>query len=136
MQVPLLDWGRRKQAVSLAKSREEIVNAHSNLELQNTEQEIMSLAYQYALKDLETENTSKADSIANISYELTLLRFRNGEAGVIDLDNSQAKKDAARQQHLSTQEKFWTLYYQLQSATLFNLKTRKELDVDVERFVE
>jgi outer membrane protein TolC len=136
MQVPLLDWGRRKQAVSLAKSREEIVNAHSDLELQNTEQEIMSLAYQYALKDLETENTSKADSIANISYELTLLRFRNGEAGVIDLDNSQAKKDAARQQHLTTQEKFWTLFYQLQSATLFNLKTRKELDVDVERFVE
>jgi len=136
MQVPLLDWGRRKRAVSLAQSREEIVNAQSNLELQNIEQEIMSMAYQYALKDMETENTAVADSIANISYELTLLRFRNGEAGIIDLDNSQSKKDAARQQYLSTQEKFWTLFYQLQSATLFDLRIKKELDVDVERFVE
>lgn len=136
MQVPILDWGRRKRAVSLAQSREEIVNAQSNLELQNIEQEIMSLAYQYALKDLEIENTAIADSIANISYELTQIRFRNGEAGIIDLDNSQAKKDAARQQFLSTQEKFWTLFYHLQSSTLFDLKIKKELDVDVERFVE
>jgi outer membrane protein TolC len=136
MQVPILDWGRRKRAVSLAQSREEIVNAQSNLELQNIEQEIMSLAYQYALKDLESENTAIADSIANISYELTMLRFRNGEAGIIDLDNSQSKKDAARQQYLSTQEKFWILFYQLQSATLFDLRIKKELDVDVERFVE
>jgi len=134
--VPILDWGRRKRAVSLAQSREEIVNAQSNLELQNIEQEIMSLAYQYALKDMESENTAIADSIANISYELTLLRFRNGEAGIIDLDNSQLKKDAARQQYLSTQEKFWTLFYQLQSATLYDLRIKKELDVDVEQYVE
>ena len=136
MQIPILDWGRRKRAVSLAQSREEIVNAQSTLELQNIEQEIMNLAYQYALKEMESESTAKADSIANISYELALLRFRNGEAGIIELDNSQAKKDAARQQFLSTQEKFWTLFYQLQSATLYDLRIKKELDVDVEQYVE
>jgi len=136
LQVPILDWGRRKRAVSLAQSREEIVNAQSTLELQNIEQEIMNLAYQYELKELETESTSKADSIAKISYELALIRFRNGEAGIIDLDNSQAKKDAARQQYLSTQEKFWTLFYQLQSTTLYDLRIKKELDVDVESYVE
>jgi len=136
LQVPILDWGRRKRAVSLAQSREEIVNAQSTLELQNIEQEIMNLAYQYELKELETESTSKADSIAKISYELALIRFRNGEAGIIDLDNSQAKKDAARQQYLNTQEKFWTLFYQLQSATLYDLRIKKELDVDVESYVK
>jgi len=136
LQVPILDWGRRKRAVSLAQSREEIVNAQSNLELQNIEQEIMNLAYQYELKELESESTAKADSIAKISYELALIRFRNGEAGIIDLDNSQAKKDAARQQYLSTQEKFWTLFYQLQATTLYDLRIKKELDVDVESYVE
>ena len=136
MQIPILDWGRKKRAVSLAKSREEIVDAQSNLELQNIEQEIMNLAYQYALKDLESESTAKADSIANISYGLALIRFRNGEASILDLDNSQSKKDAARQQYLSTQEKFWTLFYQLQSATLYDLRIKKELDVDVESYVE
>jgi outer membrane protein TolC len=136
MQVPILDWGRKKRAVSLAQSREEIVNAQSSLELQNIEQEIMNLAYLYALKELETESTAKADSIAKISHELALIRFRNGEAGIIDLDNSQSKKDAARQQYLSTQEKFWTLFYQLQSATLYDLRIKKELDVDVESYVE
>lgn len=136
MQFPILDWGRKKRAVSLAKSREEIVNAQSNLELQNIEQEIMNLAYQYALKELESESTAKADSIAKISYELALIRFRNGEAGMIDLDNSQSKKDAARQQYLSTQEKFWTLFYQLQSATLYDLRIKKELVVDVETYIK
>jgi len=136
MQVPILDWGRRKRAVSLAQSREEIVNAHSNLELQNIEQEIMNLAYQYELKELESESTAKADSIAKISYELALIRFRNGAATITDLDNSQSKKDAARQQYLNTQEKFWTLFYQLQSATLYDLRIKKELDVDVESYVE
>jgi Outer membrane efflux protein len=136
MQVPILDWGRKKQAVSLAKSREKIVDAQSNLELQNIEQEIMNLAYQYALKELETANTAIADSIANISYGLVLERFRTGDAGITELDNSQAKKDAARQQYLTTQEKFWALFYQLQSATLFDLRIKKELDVDVESYVE
>jgi outer membrane protein TolC len=136
LQVPILDWGRRKRAVALAQSREEIVNAQSNLELQNIEQEIMNLAYQYELKELESESTAKADSIAKISYELTLIRFRNGEAGIIDLDNSQSKKDAARQQYLTTQEKFWALFYQLQATTLYDLRIKKELDVDVESYVE
>lgn len=136
LQVPILDWGRRKRAVSLAQSREEIVNAHSNLELQDIEQEIMNLAYQYELKELEAESTVKADSIAKISYELALIRFRNGEASIIDLDNSQSKKDAARQQYLNSQEKYWSLFYQLQSATLYDLRINKELDVDVESYVE
>ncbi|MEZ5071349.1 MAG: TolC family protein [Bacteroidales bacterium] len=136
LQVPILDWGRRKQAVSLARSQEEIVNAQSRLSLQNIEQEVMSLAYQYALRDMELQNTALADSIAGLTYHMTVERFRNGEAGITELDNAQTKKDNARQQYLSTQEKYWTLFYRLQSTTLFDLRLRRELDVDVDAFLE
>jgi len=136
LQFPILDWGRNKRTVSLAKSREEIIEAQSKLQLQDIEQEIMSLAYQYALKDIETESTAIADSIAAISYELALYRFQTGEAGILELDDALSKKNAAKQQHITTLEKFWTLFYQLQSATLFDLRLKKKLSVDVDQMVD
>ncbi|PID92766.1 MAG: hypothetical protein CSA96_01545 [Bacteroidetes bacterium] len=136
LQMPILDWGRKKRAVALAKSRQEIVEARSSMELQTIEQEITNLAYQYALKDLETRSSARADSIAGLSYLLALERFRSGEAGILDLDNAQNKKVAARQQLLDTRERFWTLFYQLQSSTLYDLRLKKELEMDVEQYVE
>jgi len=136
LQMPILDWGRNKRAVSLAKSREEIIEAQSKLQLQDIEQEITSLAYQYALKDMETESTAIADSIAAISYELALYRFQIGEAGIIELDDALAKRNAAKQQYITSLQKFWTLFYKLQSATLFDLRHKKKLEVDVDQMVE
>ena len=53
-----------------------------------------------------------------------------------DLNDSQSKKDEARQKHINELFYYWYYYYQLRSLTLWDFNTNTNIDADFEKIIK
>lgn len=77
----------------------------------------------------------RADSIARRRYSTNVETFLIGKISTLDLNDSQVKKDEARQQLINELYLFWNYYYQLRSLTLWNYATGTGIDADIEKIL-
>ena len=54
----------------------------------------------------------------------------------LDLNDSQTKKDEARQKHINELFYYWYYYYQLRSLTLWDFNTNTNIDADFEKIIK
>ena len=54
----------------------------------------------------------------------------------MDLNDSQTKKDEARQKHINELFYYWYYYYQLRSLTLWDFNTNTNIDADFEKIIK
>ena len=73
--------------------------------------------------------------IASERYELTMHRFKEGNASVTDLNMAQTENDSAVRQYISDVSNFWTFYYSLRQYTLYDFISGRDLDIDVKEMV-
>lgn len=70
-------------------------------------------------------------NVASERYQLTMHRFREGNATVTDLNMAQTENDSALRQYISDVSNFWTYYYTLRRLTLYDFISGKDLEVDI-----
>lgn len=134
--IPLLDWGKRKGQVKVAKSNREVIQSRLRQESMNFNQDLFILVEQFNKQRAQLEIANEADQIAQQRYKTNVETFMIGRISTLDLNDAQVSKDQARQKHISELFYYWYYYYQLRSLTLWDFEKNSNIDADIEAIVK
>ncbi|MCB0428834.1 MAG: TolC family protein [Flavobacteriales bacterium] len=120
--VPLLDWGQGRSRIKAAEALEEQVRSRTTQEIDGIDRNIGILVRQLKVNRENLDLTSKADSIASRSHEVTVQRYLIGRISITDLNIALSEKDRARKAYIGSLEAYWLSLYALRKVTLFDFE--------------
>jgi outer membrane protein TolC len=131
--VPILDWGKRKGAVLMAKSNREVLRNSINQERIDFEQSVVMNTMEFNLQSEQVLSSAKADTIAKKGFEVTMQRFKIGKLDITKLNLARNDVENARRAYISSLRKYWTNYYTIRQLTLFDFEKKNDLSVDFDK---
>ncbi|MGW8315990.1 MAG: TolC family protein, partial [Bacteroidales bacterium] len=134
-QVPILDWGQGRGRLRMAQSSEEVVRTQVSQSLIEFDESIFLQVMQFNLQDDQVQIASKADTIADLRYEVTKQRFLIGKIDVLDLKDALEEKDLARRGFVEALRNYWDYYYNLRGLTLFDWERNTKLEEDLDQLL-
>ncbi len=117
VKIPILDWGKRRGKVRVAKSNREVVLSKIRQEQMNFNQDIFLLVEHFNNQAQQLSIAKEADIIAQQRYKTSIETFLIGKINTLDLNDAQNSKDQARQKHISELYNYWSYFYQIRSLT-------------------
>ena len=127
LQVPILDWGKRKSAVAQAQLRQDNLTASYNQQILVLENNInqLGLALERLQRDISLlkEIMDKADERFTISNE----RYVLGNISITNLTLAQREKDQAKRNYINALKSYWVSYYQLRLFTGYDIITQSDI---------
>ncbi|MDR0749749.1 MAG: TolC family protein [Tannerellaceae bacterium] len=126
--VPLVDWGKRKGKVKVAESNREVVLSRTRQEQMNFSQDIFLLTENFNNQAGQLEIARQADAIAARRYNTSIETFMTGKINILDLNDAQKSKDEAKLKHIEELYKYWNYYYNIRSVTLYDFQTDTNLE--------
>lgn len=135
VKIPILDWGKRRGKVRVAKSNREVVLSKLRQEQMDFNQDIFLLVANFNNQAQQLGIAEEADVIAEKRYQTSVETFMIGKISTLDLNDAQNFKDEARQKHISELYYFWYYFYQLRSLTLWDFEQNTELEADFEDII-
>ena len=135
VKIPILDWGKRRGKVRVAKSNREVVLSKIRQEQINFNQDIFLLVEHFNNQAQQLSIAKEADIIAQQRYKTSIETFLIGKINTLDLNDAQNSKDQARQKHISELYNYWSYFYQIRSLTLWDFERDTELEVDFEEVI-
>ena len=133
--IPLFDWGLGKGKVQKAKAAQEEVKAQVQQSENDYRRQMFTAVSQFNNQRQQCLVSHKAMLIAAERYDLTMHRFREGNASVTDLNMAQTENDSAQRQYISDLCNFWIYYYTLRKYTLFDFINNCDLEIDVTEMI-
>ena len=135
LKIPILDWGKRRGKVKMAQSNYEVVESRIKQETMNFNQNIFILVEQFNNQKAQMENADAANRIAQKRYDTNVETFLIGRISTLDLNDSQSKKDYAKQNYINELFYYWYYYYQIRSLTLYNWIENEDIMVNFESYI-
>ena len=135
VKIPILDWGKRRGKVRVAKSNRDVVLSKIRQEQINFNQNIFLLVENFNNQAQQLAIAKEADLIAQQRYKTSIETFLIGKINTLDLNDAQKSKDEARQKHISELYYYWYYFYQIRSLTLWDFERNCELEADFEEIV-
>ena len=133
--IPLFDWGLGKGKVQKAKAAQEVVKAQVQQSENDYRRQMFTAVSQFNNQRQQCLVSHKAMLIAAERYDLTMHRFREGNASVTDMNMAQTENDSAQRQYISDLCNFWIYYYTLRKYTLFDFINNCDLEIDVTEMI-
>jgi len=135
VQVPILDWGLGRGQYRMAQSAEEVVKTDVQQSQIDFDENIFLQVMQFNLQDDQVAIASKADTIADLQYEVTKQRFLIGKIDVLDLNVALEEKDVARRGFVQALRNYWDYYYDLRGLTLYDWQKNVKLVEDFDELL-
>ena len=133
--LPILDWGRGRGQVRVARSQRDLVETQVEQSLTDFDQNVRKLVGQFNLQAMRVRVAARTDSTALRRSEVARCLYLLGRSSVLDLNASIEEKDAARRSYLNALHTYWSLYYTLRSLTLYDFRAGRPLQADYEGLV-
>ena len=133
--VPLVDWGRRKGRLMMAESTREVANARVRQARIDFEQNIFQSVMEFNLQAEQVKNAAKADTVAQKGYEVTFQRFLIGKVDVIKLNIARNDRESARRAYISAVNTYWNYYYRLRMLTLYDFVKKENLTAEYDKII-
>ncbi|MCK5068043.1 MAG: TolC family protein [Bacteroidales bacterium] len=135
IQVPILDWGLGKGQYRMAQSAEEVVKTDVQQSMIDFDENVFLQVMQFNLQDDQVAIATKADTIADLRYEVTKQRFLIGKIDVLDLNVALEEKDVARRGYVQALRNYWDYYYDLRGLTLYDWQKEMKLSEDFDELL-
>lgn len=132
LNIPILDWGKRKGQIKMAESNEELVKTSVDQARADFAQSIYLKVGEFNIQKNQVLIAAKSDTIAQKSFEVSKNRYLIGKIGVTDLNIAQTETDQAKISYINALRAYWVNYYQLRQTTLFDFVEGNDLDVNYE----
>jgi outer membrane protein TolC len=134
--IPLLDWGLQKGKYKMAQSNRDVVK--TNVEQANIDfqQEIYLKVMQFNLQNDQLFTASKADTVAQLRFNVIKQRFLIGKINVTDFNIAVSEKDIAKRGYISTLRNYWSFFYDIRKTTLFDFVVNKPITVNFDELVQ
>ena len=134
--IPIFDWGQGKGKVQKAKAAQEVVKAQVKQSENDFRRQMYTAVSEFNNQRQQCMVSQRAMKVASERYELTMHRFREGNASVTDLNTAQTENNSAIRQYISDISNFWTFYYTLRQYALFDFIRDCDLEIDVNEMIE
>ncbi len=135
VQIPILDWGLGKGRYRLAQSSQEVIRTQVEQARVDFEQNIFIQVMQFNLQNDQLNIAAKADTIAQLRFDVTRERFLIGRIDVLDLNIALTEKDVAKRNYISTLRNYWRYYFNLRRLTLYDFEKDQPLWADFDALV-
>lgn len=132
--MPIVDWGKGKGLVQIARSNQEVIQTSVRQNLVEFDQNIYLKVREFNIQEDQYLIAAKADTVAMNKYEVTKQRFLIGKIDVLQLNIAQTEKDSNRRGYISALRNYWANYYMIRKLTHYDFITDSPLTVDFERF--
>jgi outer membrane protein TolC len=136
LNIPLVDWGRRKGRLMMAESNREVVNARVSQARIDFEQNIFQSVMEFNLQAEQVKNAAKADTVAQKGYEVTFQRFLIGKVDVIKLNIARNDLESARNAYIRAVRTYWNYYYRLRMLTLYDFVKNTNLTAEYDKIIQ
>ena len=133
--IPILDWGKRKGKVKVAESNREVILSRTRQEQMNFNQNIFLLVENFNNQANQLEIADQADKIAERRYNTSIETFMIGKINILDLNDAQRSKDEAKLKYIQELFRYWNYFYNIRSVTLFDFLANTDLNADFEEIV-
>jgi outer membrane protein TolC len=133
--IPILDWGRRKGQLAMAQSNREVVRISVNQEKMDFEQNVIMNVMEFNLQANQVLNTAKADTIAQLGYDVTQQRFLIGKVDVTKLNLARNDQEHARRAYIRALRTYWSYYFTIRRLTLYDFEKGITLSEDFDEIV-
>ena len=133
--VPILDWGRRKGQLAMARSNQEVVKISINQEKIDFEQDVIMNVMEFNLQGDQVLNTAKADTIAQMQYDVTQQRFLIGKVDVTKLNLARNDREQARRAYIYSLRTYWNYYITIRRLTLYDFEKDVTLSEDFDELI-
>lgn len=130
--LPILDWGRGKGRIRVAKSNRDLVNTQVGQERTDFELNIRKLVKQFNMQAQRIHIAARTDATARRRAEVTRHLYLKGQSNVLDLNASITEKDLARRNYITALHDYWSLYYLLRSLTLYDFGSNMPLTESID----
>ncbi|HKJ79981.1 MAG TPA: TolC family protein [Prolixibacteraceae bacterium] len=136
LDIPILDWGRRKGQLAMARSNREVVRISINQEKIDFRQNVIMNVMEFNLQADQVLNSAKADTIAQLGYDVTQQRFLIGKVDVTRLNIARNSQEQARRAYIRSLRSYWNYYFTLRRLTLYDFENGTTLSEDFDQLVE
>ena len=126
--LPILDWGRGKGRVRVARSNLDLVETQVNQQLKDFELNVSKMVRQFNLQAAHVDIAEKTNTTADRRYEVAKRLYIMGKSTILDLNAAIREKDAARRNYIYTLSQYWSLYYGLRSMTGYDFEHRMKIE--------
>ncbi len=126
--LPILDWGRAKGQVRVARSNVDLVNTQAEQGMRDFELNVCKMVRQFNLQHQYVVIASKADRTAERRYEVAKRLYILGKSTILDLNAATTEKDSARRNYISALRTYWSLYYGLRSMTGYDFEKNQKIE--------
>lgn len=135
LSVPIVDWGKRKGQLLMAKSNREVVVNSVKQERIDFQQSVLMSVMEFNLQSEQVFNSARADTIAQMGFDVTIRRFKIGKLDVTKLNLARNDLENAKRAYINSLRKYWTSYYQIRQVTLFDFERGVDLSADFDKIL-
>lgn len=135
LSVPIVDWGKRKGQLLMAKSNREVVVNSVKQERIDFQQSVLMNVLEFNLQSDQVQNSAKADTIAQMGFDVTMRRFKIGKLDVTKLNLARNDLENAKRAYINSLRKYWLSYYQIRQLALFDFEKKTDLMADFEKIL-
>jgi outer membrane protein TolC len=125
--IPIVDWGAAKSRVRVAKSNKDLELVNIDQEEINFAQEVSIEVKNYTSQRKQLVIASRADTIAQIRYNVTKQRYLIGKIKITDLNIAQQEMSNSRLTYLRALRDAWISYYRIRALTLYNFEDNQKI---------
>jgi outer membrane protein TolC len=125
--IPLLQWGAGRSAVSAASARRDEIEYAREATLEQVAHDARFAALQLSQARRGLDLSAKADSVGDARFEVAYNRYVIGRIDINSLFTAQREKDQARQNYVRALRGFWEAYYQLRRVTLYDFERNETI---------
>ena len=135
LSVPIIDWGKRKGQILMAKSNREVVINTVKQQRIDFQQSVMMNVLEFNLQSEQVVNSAKADTIAQMGFDVTMRRFKIGKLDVTKLNIARTDLENAKRAYISSLQKYWTSYYLIRQLSLYDFEKSTDLSADFDKIL-
>lgn len=136
LRMPILDWGERKGKIQMVKARRDEVEAAVKQERIDLEQQVITQIIEFNLQEQQVKIAAKADTIAQLGYDVTKQRFMIDKVDVIKLNMARNSLDNSKREYIGALMRFWTGYYNIRRITLYDFENEKSLIQELDHLIQ
>ena len=125
--IPLLDWGKRKNAYLAARSHVESAERSEQESARDTELDVALTVADFNERQAIVETAREALTIAEDAYAQTLQRFIKAHADAYSLSVAQGHWQTARKNQIASLQNYWLAYYHLRRLTLYDYQRHQTI---------
>jgi outer membrane protein TolC len=86
----------------------------------------------FNLQDQQLYVAAKADTVAQLRYDLSKQRFLIGKIAVLDLNVALTDKDIAKRAYIDALHNYWSYFYAIRQLTLYDFLVDQPISADLD----